>query len=85
MFQFQTLVRSRYSPLNIKTLILVVLIEAVMPMQELTIWLGGKFALHKQDTRSSSVDNVRCRCIFEDNYIFMDNFNISCRLNQSNF
>ena len=31
--------------------------------------------LVKQDTKNSSVDNV-C-CIFEDNYIFVDNFNTS--------
>ena len=35
-------------------------------------WLGGKYALYKQDRKNSSVYNI-C-CIFEDNYIFVDNF-----------
>ena len=36
MFQFQTLIRSRDSPLNIQTLISVVFIDATMPLLELT-------------------------------------------------
>ena len=35
-------------------------------------WLGGKCTLYKQETKNSSVDNVRC--IFEDNYIFCGEF-----------
>ena len=35
MSQFQTLLRSRDSPLNIQTLILVVIIDATIPMPEL--------------------------------------------------
>ena len=35
MSQFETLIRSRYSPLIMKTLILVVFIDATMPMPEL--------------------------------------------------
>ena len=38
--------------------------------------------LYKQDTKNSSIDNI---CfIFEDNYIFMGNFNISSGLYQPN-
>ena len=36
MSQFQALIRSRDNPLNIQTLILVVFIDAIMPMLELT-------------------------------------------------
>ena len=72
MPQFKTLIRSRDSPLNIETLILVVFIHATMLMPELKKWLGGKCALYKQHTKNSYVDNV-C-CIFEDNYIFVENF-----------
>ena len=41
MSQFQTLIRSRDSPLNIQTLILVVFIDATMPMPELTNGLAA--------------------------------------------
>ena len=37
--------------------------------------LGGIYTLYKQDRKNSSVYNV-C-CIFEDNYIFVANFNTS--------
>ena len=36
MSQFQALIRSRDNPLNIQILILVVFIDAIMPMLELT-------------------------------------------------
>ena len=36
MSQFQALIRSRDNPLNIQTLILVVFIDVIMPMLELT-------------------------------------------------
>ena len=42
MFQFQTLIRSRDSPLNIQTLISVVFIDATMPLLELTSGLVEK-------------------------------------------
>ena len=45
MSQFQALIRSRDNPLNIQTLILVVFIDAIMPMLELT---------------NSKVENVPC-------------------------
>ena len=45
MSQFQTLIRPRDNPLNIQTLILVVFIDAIMPMLELT---------------NSKVENVPC-------------------------
>ena len=51
-------------------------IDAAMPMPELTND-QGKCTMYKQDTKNSSVYNVSC--IFEDNYIFVDNFNISAR------
>ena len=44
MFQFQTLIRSRDSPLNIQTLISVVFIDATMPLLELTSGLAEKVA-----------------------------------------
>ena len=46
-------------------------------------WLGWKSTLYKQDTKNSYADNVRC--IFEDNYIFGDNFNTSSRSYQRIF
>ena len=45
MSQFQALIRSRDNHLNIQTLILVVFIDAIMPMLELT---------------NSKVENVPC-------------------------
>ena len=45
MSQFQALIRPRDNPLNIQTLILVVFIDAIMPMLELT---------------NSKVENVPC-------------------------
>ena len=45
MSQFQALIRSRDNPLNIQTLIVVVFIDAIMPMLELT---------------NSKVENVPC-------------------------
>ena len=77
MCQFQTLIMSRDSPLNIQTLILIVFIDAIMPMPELT---------------NSYMENVPCTSktrkillliiyvvIFEDNYIFVENVNTSSR------
>ena len=77
MCQFQTLIMSRDSPLNIQTLILIVFIDAIMPMPEL---------------RNSYMENVPCTSktrkillliiyvvIFEDNYIFVENVNTSSR------
>ena len=70
MSQFQTFIRSPDTPLNIQTLILVVSIDATMPMPELRC-IDGKCTLYKQDTQKYSVDKL-C-CIFEDNYIFVEN------------
>ena len=77
MCQFQTLIMSRDRPLNIQTLILIVFIDAIMPMPELT---------------NSYMENVPCTSktrkillliiyvvIFEDNYIFVENVNTSSR------
>ena len=73
MSEIQTLIRSLNSPLNIQYSysIFLLLID-----DRIDKWLLGKCILHKQDTKNSSLDNV-C-CIFEDNYIFVNNFHTSC-------
>ena len=80
--QFQILLRSRNSSPNIQTLILLCLL---MPLCRCRSWemLGGKCTLHKQDPKNSSVYDVYCN--FEDNYIFLDNFNTSSRSYQHTF
>ena len=64
MSQFQTLIKSRASPLNIKTLILVVFIDTTMVMPELTNGWVENVPCTSKTPKSSSVYNV-C-CIFED-------------------
>ena len=76
MSRFQTLIRSRDSPLNIKTLILVAFVDAAILMPELTNGYVENVTCTNK-TKHSSVYNV-C-CIFEDNYIFVDNFSTSSR------
>ena len=82
MLQFKTLIRSRDSPLNIETLILVMFI---MPLADAGVdkWLGGKCALYKQHTKNFYADNV-C-CIFEDNYIFVENLKLTSGTQRSHF
>ena len=75
MSQFQTLIRSRDSPLNMQTFVLVVFIDAIIPMPEFTNGLVENVPCTNKDTKNFSVDNV-CG-IFEDNYIFVENFNTS--------
>ena len=75
MSQFQNLIRSPDSPLNIQTLISVVFIDATIGVDK---WIVGKCTLYIQDTKNNmSIDNMSC--IFEDNYIFVENFNTSSR------
>ena len=75
MTQFQTFIRSRDSPVNIKSLILVVFIDATMPMLELT---------------NGYVENVLCTIktrkilllimyVVFLKYIFVENFTTSSR------
>ena len=75
MSQFQTLIRSRDNTLNIQTLLLVKFLVCYYANAGVDKWLGKKRTLHKQGTKNSSVENVRC--VFEDN-IFVESFNTSC-------
>ena len=81
MSQFQTLIRSSDSPLNIQTLISVVFIDATMPLLE----LASGLVENVPDTNMTRkmILLIMC-CIFGDNYIFVENFNTSSRSYQPN-
>ena len=80
MSQFQTLLRSRDSPLNIQTLILVVIIDATIPMPELA---NGYVDSIPCTNKTLKILLFKMCFIFEDNNMFVDDFNTSFKSYQS--
>ena len=74
MSQFQTLIRSRDSPLNIQILILVVFIDAIMPPSELT---NGLVENVPRTNKTRKILLLIMCVVFVKITTFVENFNTS--------